>query len=575
MNGSQRRWAAAGIVLAALAGGSGRVTGAPQDAGRAAEQPPQPIFKTGISSVRVDVIVTDKKGEPVTDLQQSDFQITENGAAQAIEAFKLIRLDVASTTSDIPPRDIRSDSDEESEAARDDVRVFAFFLDDYHVRRGASFNVREPLARFIGEQLNPSDMLGVMYPLQAVSNVRFTRDHGNIVRSFGGFLGRKGDYTPQNAMEVQYADYPAEEVERIRNQVSLSALKALIMRLGGLKQGRKALILVSEGYANTLPPQVRDSIASLPGFDNPERDNPDAGRNDPNEDRRTFLGDSSLQLSLREVYDLANKNNVAIYPVDPRGLPAAEFDFGQATVGTQVDQRYLNASLDTLRTLAEETDGRAIVNRNDIAGGMRQIVRDTSAYYLIGYNSTLAPTDGKFHEIRVRVNRPGVQVRARKGYWAVTTEDVARVTAPRVEVPTGVETALATLSAATAVTRNVIRTWVGTSRGADGKTKVTLVWEPAPRGRAAATEAPARVMITAVGPDGAPYFRGRVSEPRHVRRRARQSADAPFGRSGRLAGARHRNARDLGSGSERAGRDPRHASNPARPDRARLSAAEE
>jgi hypothetical protein len=71
--------------------------------------------------------------------------------------------------------------------------------------------------------------------------------------------------------------------------------------------------------------------------------------------------------------------------------------------------------MDTLRMLAENTDGRAIVNRNDIAVGMKQITRDSSAYYLIGYNSTQAPTDGKFHNIRVRVKRPGVQVRAQEG----------------------------------------------------------------------------------------------------------------------------------------------------------------
>ena len=60
---------------------------------------------------------------------------------------------------------------------------------------------------------------------------------------------------------------------------------------------------------------------------------------------------------------------------------------------------------------------------------MKQIIRDSSGYYLLGYNSTQAPTDGKFHEIKVRVKRRGVEVRARKGYWAYTVEDVARANA--------------------------------------------------------------------------------------------------------------------------------------------------
>ena len=78
-------------------------------------------------------------------------------------------------------------------------------------------------------------------------------------------------------------------------------------------------------------------------------------------------------------------------------------------------EQALQSSQDTLRVLAGETDGRAIVNRNDLDAGLRQIVRDSSAYYLLGYNSTQAPTDGKFHAIKVRVKRPGARrcVRAR------------------------------------------------------------------------------------------------------------------------------------------------------------------
>src|SRR2546429_9446584 len=99
--------------------------------------------------------------------------------------------------------------------------------------------------------------------------------------------------------------------------------------------------------------------------------------------------------------------------------------------------------MDTLRTLALQTDGRAIVNRNDLATGMAQIVRDTSAYYLLGYNSTQAPSDGKFHEIKVRVKRPGLQLRSRKGYWALSPEAAAKALAPpKPGVPKTVEAAL-------------------------------------------------------------------------------------------------------------------------------------
>ena len=103
-------------------------------------------------------------------------------------------------------------------------------------------------------------------------------------------------------------------------------------------------------------------------------------------------------------------------------------------------------------------------------------MRDASGYYLIGYNSTQAPTDGKFHKIDVEVTRKGVDVRRRKGYWAYTAEDVARAEAPRVEAPAAVTAALATL--AEPPRGRPARFWIGTARGENGKSKVTFAWEP-------------------------------------------------------------------------------------------------
>ena len=130
------------------------------------------------------------------------------------------------------------------------------------------------------------------------------------------------------------------------------------------------------------------------------------------------MNQTDLLNDMRDVFDTANRQNTSIYPVDPRGLAAVEYGINEG-VNQTTDRNHLNASLDTLRTLAGNTDGRAIINRNDLATGMKQIIRDSSGYYLLGYNSTQAPTDGKFHEIKVRVTRRGLDVRARKGYWAL------------------------------------------------------------------------------------------------------------------------------------------------------------
>ena len=484
---------------------------APAPPADSAAQPP--IFRGGINYVRVDVIISDKAGNPVADLQASDFDVSEDGKPQKIDTFKLVKLDGGTADSiKEPPKEIRNDFDEESEAARDDVRLFAIFLDDYHVRRGTSMAVRSQLARFIDTQIGPSDMVGVMYPLEATGSVRMTRNHSAVSRGLQQFLGRKFEYEPKNQFEETYAHYPTEIVERVRNQVSLSALKALIVHMGSLKEGRKSLILVSEGYTNIIPPQMRSADAQQPGLGNPAARDPFAGQNDINEDRAAWTAGLDMDSDLREIYDTANRNNVAIYAVDPRGLPGFEFDINEG-IGFQTDTKYLTSTMDTLRVLAENTDGRAIVNRNDIATGMKQITRDSSAYYLIGYNSAQAPTDGKFHEIKVRVKRPGVQVRARRGYWALNREEVARATAPaKPSAPKPVELAIAN-----AVVRpsraSVVRSWVGMSRGDNGKTRVTFVWEPLPKAPGdRAREEPVRVSLMAIAPDGSPSFRGKVPD---------------------------------------------------------------
>ena len=468
-------------------------------------QPQQPTFRAGVNFVRVDVIVSGRNDEPVADLTQADFEVTEDGKPQAIETFRFVSVSGTTAPGEAAPKEIRTDYDEESEAAKDDVRLFAIFLDDYHVRRGASLSVKKPLIQFLQAQLGDRDMVGIMYPLTPVSAVRMTRDRDELVRVIEQFEGRKYDYRPRNEIEDKYAMYPAAVVERIRNQVSMTALQSLVIRMGGLREGRKAVILVSEGYSDILPPQLRDPIAGLPGLFNPARGDATV----QSDERADFFANIDIFRELRDVYDAANRSNTTIYALDPRGLTPFEFDINEG-VGLRDDQRYLQSTTDTLRTLAGETDGRAIVSQNDLEKGLRQVVRDSSAYYLLGYNSSQPRADGKFHEIKVKVKRPGVQVRARKGYWALTEEEMARSTTSRPSAPTAVTKALGTVSEQRR--SRLVRTWIGTSRGENGMTRVTFAWEAAPPvpGNEGGVRA-SSVELFAAGPGALrPYFRGRV-----------------------------------------------------------------
>jgi hypothetical protein len=252
---------------------------------------------------------------------------------------------------------------------------------------------------------------------------------------------------------------------------------------------------------------LNEQVAAMPGM---------AGRAAPaaaqNSDRAEWSATVNMVSDMTLIFTEMNRNNTSIYAVDPKGLAPFEYDINQG-VGLQVDRKHLEMGLDTLRALADNTDGRAIVNRNDIGKAMQQIIRDASGYYLIGYNSSQAPTDGKFHKIDVDVTRKGVEVRSRKGYWAYTAEDAARVEAPRAEAPVAVTAALATL--VDPPRGRPARVWTGTSRGENGKSRFTFAWESIPplqSERRPGEEGVSYVTLTALAPDGRPLFRGRVPE---------------------------------------------------------------
>jgi VWFA-related protein len=460
----------------------------------------------------VDVIATDNKAQPVLDLKQDEFEVLEDNQPQTVEQFRLIKVDGNPKPGDPPPRVIRNRDDEETEAARDDVRIFAILLDDYHVRRSNSVSVRAPLTKFIETQLRPNDMIAVMYPLSPITDLEFTRDHEKIIRVINAFEGRKYDYRPMNQLEENYVRYPTETVERIRNEVVMGALRGLSVRLGSLREGRKSVIFVSEGFTAILPPQMRRQDASQP--ENPIQARAQGGLQDSSvEETAAWFGQSDVNMRMKDVYQMANRNNTSIYSLDPRGLAVFEFglDDSAATPSFATDRRVLQMTQDTLRSLSEETDGRAIVNRNTLLEGLTQMVRDASSYYLLGYSSK-APTDGKFHEIKVRIKRRGVEARSRRGYWAATAADVQRASNPAKEVAKPVLNALATLSGSIQ-SKSYVRTWVGTEKGANGKTKVTLVWEPSPVPAGARRDPPGALGVLAATPKGDLVYRGRSALP--------------------------------------------------------------
>jgi VWFA-related protein len=423
--------AAVAVLRAGQAPPAGQQTPPAGQQQQAAQQRPDqqpPVFRAGVKVVRVDVTVTGKGDQPVADLTPADFEVAEDGIPQKVEQLQFVRLDGRRPAGDETSLEIRSQEQAEAEAARDDVRVFAIFLDDYHIDKAPQITIpmRQGLTLFIN-RLWPTDLVAIMEPLTTLSALRFTRSKPELLAVVNKFEGRQGEIFPIKSV-MEEAQLMRGDIRRVRAQVTFSALAALTMKLGGMREGRKSIIFVSQG-----PP--------------------------------TYLGsrDGNLQDEMRTILEAANRGNVAIYPLDPTGL-SMELRLGDKS---------------TLYQLAGDTGGRAILNTNNLGGGLERVFVDNTAYYVLGYTPTRTEDDGKYHKITVKVKRPGTRVLARQGYFAPSAKELtAAAEASAKTLEPRVAGALDTLAQRQPGKRPV-DVWVGMSRGSEERTKVVVAWAPA------------------------------------------------------------------------------------------------
>jgi len=434
--------------------------------------PPQvPIFRAGAAVVRVDAYVT-RDGKPVTDLAATDFEVLEDGRPQTIETFErvTVRAGGAETTR-VEPRTV----EESRQAAADPrARIFIVFLDTGHVRWAGARQIRTPLARFLDGAIGQDDLVALMTPAMSASDITFTRRTGPMIALLDQHWGQLGTVDKDDPTEGAYAAcYPPSLTVPLEDQLlgkllmrrrarrTLDALWDLAVHLDGLREERKAVLVVSEGWA--LFGEDRTMVSSKPmptgvyvGPDGRLRSGAPGEAGGEGmwrqcERDRMILSQFDFAREFRTFLDEANRANVSFYPVDPRGLPAFATDMGPyQPLDVARDAVKLTGQLESLRTLASATDGVPVMGSNDIEGGIRRIVDDLTSYYLMSYSSTNPKLDGRFRSIRVRVKRPGVEVRARRGYRAPTAEEVeSRVKAVEAAaaVPTPLSTALGALAA--------------------------------------------------------------------------------------------------------------------------------
>jgi VWFA-related protein len=436
------RW----VTLAALVAGVFASSPAAQDP---QPRPEQPRFRGGANLVRVDAYVA-KDGAAITDLSASDFELLEDGVPQRIENFEIIRpRGPAAQSAREEPSTV---AESRAMATAPDARLFVLFLDIWHVHLEGSYRAKNPMINLLDRVIGQDDMIGLMTPEMSARNLTLARRTTSIetlLRDnwYWGQRQRLNTIDPrEREIQMCYPDTRGSETEGIapemidrrRERKTLDAVEDLIIHLEGLRDERKFVVLLSEGWRL---PRRDDRLARTIDGHVPKVDpigiGPDGRLGTATrlggpqnyetcERERQRLAADDLEDDFRRLLQRANRANISFYTVDPRGLTVFDEDLSSPRaldIGT--DRAMLGARHNSLRELAENTDGVAVLNTSNIDGALNRMLADIGTYYLLGYYSTNTRLDGKFRKLTVRVKRPDVQVRARPGYLAPTEAEAA------------------------------------------------------------------------------------------------------------------------------------------------------
>lgn len=421
-------------VLAGLAGGA-LIAQAPAAAPQA--QPPV-TFKVEVNYVEIDAVVTDAQGRFVGDLTKDDFQVSEAGTPQSVTAFS--RVDVPIERAD-PPLYRRAVVEPDVRSNRDafNGRVFLILLDDLQTDFRRTSRVQAAARQFIRRHVGANDMVAVM---TTGGNVKasqdFTSSQSRLIAAVDRFMGQKST-----------RDMPVME-RSMKARNSYETLRGVAEFLGPVRGRRKAILWFGEGVEFDIGnPSVADADV--------------------------------VRDAMNTAIAAATRANVTIYGIDPRGIGAGLDEAIELTplpdennpMGPVFDG--VRQSQDSLRSVSDSTGGFAVVNRNDLNESFTRIIQENSSYYVLGYYPVADRRDGRFRAVDVRVTRPGLTVRARKGY---TAPPAKRPTPPKDGFDTRIPAPIREALASPVPTRDIpLAVFAASFAGVAPKASVALVIE--------------------------------------------------------------------------------------------------
>ena len=370
----------------------------------------QGLYRMRIESelVLVNVVARDKQGKPITDLKQSDFTLLEDGKAQKISSFDFENLDTTPLPASLGPAQQTANgpvtpakpilTTKDADQALNNKRVIVLFFDLSAMGPDETERSMQAAKKYVQTKMTSADLIAIV---TLASSLRldqdFTGDQARLLHVLNRFSHSEGQGMDNGStgdadgIEESGNAYTPDETEynQFNTDRKLQALQSLCQILAKFNQ-KKSVIYFSSGVTQT-------------GIEN--------------------------QAALRAAVNTAIKANVAIYTLDARGLEAeppggsasaaslrGTAMYSGAAVQSSLDANF--ASQETLTTLSGDTGGKAFLDTNDLGQVFDRVQRDTSVYYVLGYKSSNALRDGRYRHIQVKINRPGLNLEFRKGYYA-------------------------------------------------------------------------------------------------------------------------------------------------------------
>jgi VWFA-related protein len=410
----------------------------------------QPTFRASANLVTVDAVVTDKDGRHITDLTVEDFEVTHGGTRQRLQHSVYVPLVSAAAPVAADAASARASTGAKAplsvvlaQPSARIARTIAVVVDDLGLSFESTANVRRALRRFVDTQVQPGDLVAIIRTSGGIGALQqFTTDrrllHQAVDRIRWSIVSRSGvgafapvepgekysdptrmissDGQPRGQRNVGQSYGEDLDLEAIRHRVlaagSLGALEFVVRGVQNLP-GRKALVFVSEGF-----------------------------------ELFSRLGEVKVWNAFTRLMDQANRAGVVVYTIDGRGLesghltaeddprlrpgapggiPEEDRRVRELIIGAHATrQTIMKNSEEALHYLAWQTGGFAILNNNDLSGGLGRVLDDLRGYYLLGYDAPAgSPRNWDPDRIRVRVRRAGAQVRSRRGYFGPADSDSA------------------------------------------------------------------------------------------------------------------------------------------------------